>query len=150
MRMLVVDRAVGYRVVTLAGELDLETAPGVRAALVEVVRQADRVDVDLARVSSIDCAGINALVAARRAATVKGCAFVVVNPSPRTRRLLSIAGPAGCALRSSRRGWGPVGPTRRDVAAAGATRPPAASPCDRCGYGLQRASRRRALRPPPR
>ena len=60
MRMLVVDRAVGYRVVTLAGELDLETAPGVRAALVEVVRQADRVEVDLARVSSIDSAGINA------------------------------------------------------------------------------------------
>jgi len=92
MRMLVVDREVGYRVVTLADEFDLETAPGVRAALVEVVRQADRVDVDLARVSSIDSAGINTLVAARRAATGKGCAFVVVNPSPPTRRLLSITG----------------------------------------------------------
>ena len=92
MRMFVVDKAGGYRVVTLAGEFDLEAAPGVREALVEVVRHADRVDVDLARISYIDSAGVNALVAARKAASGKGCAFVVVNPSPRTRRLLVITG----------------------------------------------------------
>ena len=92
MRMFVVDKASGYRVVTLAGELDLEAARDVREALVEVVRHAERVDVDLARIFYIDSAGINALVAARKAATCKGCAFVVVNPSPRTRRLLGITG----------------------------------------------------------
>ncbi|MET8214066.1 STAS domain-containing protein [Streptomyces sp. NPDC005373] len=54
--------------VTVAGELDVCTAPAVRNALRDVLIRHERVDVDCAGVSFCDCSGLSALLAAARTA----------------------------------------------------------------------------------
>jgi anti-anti-sigma factor len=100
--------------VAVVGEVDLATAPILRARLLEVMR--DRapagIDVDLARVSFLDCAGLGALVGAYNAAIHIGCQLRVTHPSPLVHRIMALTGlldilaaptglqpPAACALR---------------------------------------------------
>ncbi|SDM17293.1 STAS domain-containing protein [Allokutzneria albata] len=54
-------------VVTVAGEIDIATAPRLRTALLAECGDHDELVVDLAGVSHLDCAGVGALLAARAA-----------------------------------------------------------------------------------
>ncbi|PWJ05398.1 hypothetical protein DKG34_21625 [Streptomyces sp. NWU49] len=58
--------------VTVAGDLDVCTAPIVREALRDAVSRHERVDVDCAGLSFCDCSGLSALLAAARAAKAAG------------------------------------------------------------------------------
>ena len=79
-------------VVQLTGELDLYTAPAVRAALLESVdRRPARGVVDLANVTFIDSTAHGALVEARSRLGSKD-AFVLAAPGLETRRALEVSG----------------------------------------------------------
>ncbi|WP_258308449.1 STAS domain-containing protein [Streptomyces sp. NWU339] len=58
--------------VTVAGDLDVCTAPTVRDALRDAVSRHERVEVDCAGLSFCDCSGLSALLAAARAAQAAG------------------------------------------------------------------------------
>jgi anti-sigma B factor antagonist len=60
--------------VTVVGEVDSTTAPGLRSCLLEVLARpaASTVEVDLRRVTFLDSAGLSALATAHRAAVAAG------------------------------------------------------------------------------
>jgi anti-anti-sigma factor len=78
----------------VAGEVDLATAPVLRDRLLGVLRDESPavLDVDLAGVTLLDCAGIGALVGVRNAAVHAGCQMWVSNPQPIVRRVLAVTG----------------------------------------------------------
>jgi len=80
--------------VVVAGEVDLATAPILRARLLGVIHdQAPEViDVDLTGVRFLDCAGLGALVAAHTAAAHTGCHLWITRPRPIVHRLLELTG----------------------------------------------------------
>lgn len=81
------DRAT----VQVGGEIDLATCPQLRAALIELAdRGCQQVIVDLERVSFLDCAGIGALVAARRRIQAHGGSLRLVRPRPLVLRVLAL------------------------------------------------------------
>lgn len=60
--------------VTVHGEIDSTTAPGLRDCLLETLSRSGSapVEVDLSRVTFLDSAGLSALAAAHRAAGISG------------------------------------------------------------------------------
>jgi anti-anti-sigma factor len=60
-----------------------------------------RIIVDLSRLSAIDAAGIGELVRALNVATAAGGALRVIQPQPRVRRLLQLAGLLGILSREA-------------------------------------------------
>lgn len=86
-----VSEAQGYHVVTLTGEIDLETSPHARHILLETVDQRPKVLIDMASVTYIDSSGIATLVEAVQHAKKKGgqLAFICLNPA--VVRVLSLA-----------------------------------------------------------
>ncbi len=60
--------------VTVIGEVDSSTAPGLRDCLVEVLQRPGHapVEVDLSRVTFLDSAGLSALAVAHRSAVAAG------------------------------------------------------------------------------
>jgi anti-sigma B factor antagonist len=75
------------------GELDLATAPALRAALEEVATLAvERIVVTLVDVSFVDSTGLGALVHGWRVASDKGLVLSLRDPSPSVRRVLGITG----------------------------------------------------------
>src|SRR3954452_3032908 len=73
------DRAI----VALAGELDLDAAPRVAAAVDDLIGVGfTHVVVDLRELTFLDSAGLQALLSARGAAEGRGCALSLV-PGPR-------------------------------------------------------------------
>jgi len=60
--------------VTVSGEIDATTAPGLRECLLEVLGRSGTtsVEVDLTRVTFLDSAGLSALATAHRAASAAG------------------------------------------------------------------------------
>jgi anti-sigma B factor antagonist len=87
-----IERADGYVVVSLAGELDLYNAHEVREALLECAAEApDRLVVDLSGVKFIDSTALGVLIEARtRLANRRG--FLLAAPGLETRRALEISG----------------------------------------------------------
>jgi anti-sigma B factor antagonist len=81
----------GYHIVTLTGEIDLETSPQARQILLNTVDQQTKVFIDMASVTYIDSSGIATLVEAFQRAKKKGgqLAFVCLNPA--VVRVLSLA-----------------------------------------------------------
>jgi anti-sigma B factor antagonist len=80
-------------IMTLAGELDLVSAPRLRNAIASLRGEdTDEVIVDLADLTYIDSVGIGLLVASRRRLDSEGRSFAVRNPAPQVRRLLEITG----------------------------------------------------------
>ena len=65
--------------VTVVGEVDSSTAPGLRECLLEVLDRpaTSPVEVDLSRVTFLDSAGLSALATAHRAATTSGRGLLV-------------------------------------------------------------------------
>jgi anti-anti-sigma factor len=78
-------------VVTISGEIDIQSGPQLRDHLLGVIRQhGARLALDLADVTFIDCAGINVLLAARRRAQLEGGSLRVLRASPRVRRVITL------------------------------------------------------------
>lgn len=87
-----IERADGYVVVSLAGELDLYNAHEVRDALLECAAEApERLVVDLSAVKFIDSTALGVLIEARtRMENRRG--FLLAAPGLETRRALEISG----------------------------------------------------------
>jgi anti-anti-sigma factor len=89
---IAVSRAGDSCSLVVSGELDMATAPRLRAALdAELERDASMV-VDLASLDFIDMAGLRALLDAAAHAGANGRRFDVLNPSPAVDRLLELTG----------------------------------------------------------
>lgn len=73
--------------VTLEGELDLDSAEGLPEWLLEI--SGSRVVIDLSRLSFMDSSGISAIVRARNEL---GDALVLSRPQPNVRRVLEVTG----------------------------------------------------------
>ncbi len=73
----------GFHIVTLTGEIDLETSPQARKTLLDTVDQTTKVLIDMASVTYIDSSGIATLVEAFQRAKKKGAylAFICLNPA---------------------------------------------------------------------
>jgi anti-sigma B factor antagonist len=79
--------------ITLAGEIDLATAPLVRVALVECVHDGIRTtDVDLTEVTFCDAGGVNAFLAASGLATESGTILRLHPPAPIMARTVESTG----------------------------------------------------------
>jgi anti-anti-sigma factor len=70
----------------VAGEIDISTVEVLRTALTAAAEAAAQVHIDLSHVSFCDCAGVNVLLAARRAHP----ATVVIEASPMVRQLFDL------------------------------------------------------------
>ena len=80
-------------VVTVNGELDIASAPALREGLMAIMRRhGTRLALDLDGVTFMDCAGINALLAAHRHARLNDGWARVVRASHRVRKVLMITG----------------------------------------------------------
>ncbi len=81
----------GYHIVTLTGEIDLETSPLARKVLLDTVDHCAKLLVDMASVTYIDSSGIATLVEAFQGAKKKEkqMAFICLNPA--VVRVLSLA-----------------------------------------------------------
>ncbi|MES5819432.1 STAS domain-containing protein [Streptomyces sp. RG80] len=82
-----------HTLITLAGEIDLATAPLVRATLATCVRDGIRaVDVDLTAVTRCDADGLDAFLAASRLAGEAGAALRLHYPPPAMARMTEVSG----------------------------------------------------------
>ncbi|WP_436524626.1 STAS domain-containing protein [Actinoplanes sp. HUAS TT8] len=84
----------GAVTVTVIGEIDFsnadEVADGIRDAITDW--SPSTVHVDLRDASFIDSTGLGALIEGYRAATESDIRYVVLNPSPTFRRVLTVTG----------------------------------------------------------
>ena len=73
----------GYHIVTLTGEIDLETSPQARQVLLHTVDLSTKLLIDMASVTYIDSSGIATLVEVFQRAKKKGnvVAFICLNPA---------------------------------------------------------------------
>jgi anti-sigma B factor antagonist len=88
----VVREGTGPPVVALSGDLDIATAPSLRAELSEVNARGGDVVVDLRGLRFIDSTGLGVLVAARRDASDRGHKVTLRGPSSNVVHLLAISG----------------------------------------------------------
>jgi anti-sigma B factor antagonist len=88
------EAADGSAVLRLSGELDLETAPDLVAAVVAVAVEgsAPHVTVDLRGVDLVDSSGLAAFVRSYRLVTARGGTLSVRAPAPHIRKMFSITG----------------------------------------------------------
>jgi len=90
-----VDRSPGVVLIDVAGDLDLDGAPALCAAIGAGLRRPDRghVIVDLCRVGFCDSTGLRALIDASREVAVAGGRLVAIVPEDGpVRRLLELTG----------------------------------------------------------
>jgi len=78
-------------VLVLSGDVDLESSPGVRKALLDCVGMKSIVVVDMAGVSYIDSSGVASLVEAFQAARKRDTRFVLARVSKAAMRVLELA-----------------------------------------------------------
>ncbi|UCE86989.1 MAG: STAS domain-containing protein [Deltaproteobacteria bacterium] len=81
----------GDLVVSLQGDVDLDSSPAVRELLLRCVGRGATVFVDLSNVSYIDSSGVASFVEAFQIARRNGTAFALVSVSPAARRVLELA-----------------------------------------------------------
>jgi anti-anti-sigma factor len=82
----------GITVVTVTGDLDLDTSPGVEAAL----EASERVLADLCGVDFIDSYGLRTLLQRQRKADTEGGVFAIACPEDSAlQRLLELVGTTG-------------------------------------------------------
>ncbi len=83
----------GTAVVSLSGEIDLATAPAVRAELEHVLQQGgDELRVDMSGVEFVDSTGLGVLVWAWEQARAQRMDYLVVDPSAMATRVLEQSG----------------------------------------------------------
>ncbi|MFF5719801.1 STAS domain-containing protein [Streptomyces buecherae] len=86
------DRSPGA-LITLAGEIDLITAPLVRVSLERSLLDGMRViDVDLAAVTFCDCSGLNTFLRAAQQTTAAGGTLRLHHPPPTLVRIVELTG----------------------------------------------------------
>jgi anti-sigma B factor antagonist len=81
-------------VVAVRGELDINTAPELRAALMEAIEAhpGARLIVDLEGLEFVDSAGLGILIGGRKRAQAGGGDLVLVSTGRNVRRLLELTG----------------------------------------------------------
>jgi anti-sigma B factor antagonist len=82
----------GAACVAVAGEIDVETAPRLRDALVEAVADGEQVVVELSSVTFMDSTGLAALVVARRVAEARGVRLRLRGVPPPVMSLITATG----------------------------------------------------------
>ena len=89
--------APGTAVVAVVGEIDLSSCDVLRVRLLNVLSalRPHRIEVDLARVTFLDCGGITVLVVAGNLAARTGCELRITNPQHIVRRVLEVTGLLG-------------------------------------------------------
>jgi len=80
----------GGHLVSVAGEIDMATAPTLAETLVQFPNGS--VTVDLANVTFIDCSGLRALIAAQRHIRRRQGRLFVQSMNPMTRKLFEMTG----------------------------------------------------------
>ena len=85
----------GAACVAVAGEVDIETAPRLRDALVEAIADGEQVIVDLGSVTHLDSTGLAALVVAQRVAEARGVQLRLRAVPPGVMELITITGSHG-------------------------------------------------------
>jgi anti-sigma B factor antagonist len=90
------DDQAGTRRVSVAGDIDLATAPSLRSTLTAALDgpppSPTLLQVDLSGVGFLDSTGIGALVGVRNHATGKACRVQLVGLQPAVRRILAMTG----------------------------------------------------------
>lgn len=81
----------GVTIVTLRGEVDLESSPEAREILLQSIGETGKVLVDLSGVTYIDSSGVASLVEALQASKKTGNQFGLAAASEPTRRVLELA-----------------------------------------------------------
>jgi anti-anti-sigma factor len=83
--------------VAMAGEIDMSCSDLLRVRLLNVLSGGHpyQIEVDLTRITFLDCSGVTVLVVVREAAARTGCRLLVTNPNPRVRRILELTGLLG-------------------------------------------------------
>jgi anti-anti-sigma factor len=113
--------------VAVVGEVDLASSHVLRDRLLGMLREhAPAVlDVDLAGVPLLDCAGISALVVVRNAAAHTGCQVRLTRPQPIVGWVLGVSGLLGrlTAPIDQPPATGPAIPAQKAIAPVAATRP---------------------------
>jgi anti-sigma B factor antagonist len=87
-----VTRQPGYTTVTVAGELDIATAPELRERLVPLLADHPTLVIDLDRVSFCDATGLAVLVGAANRARANRARLHLVSSRPNIRRLFDLTG----------------------------------------------------------
>ncbi|MWA08257.1 STAS domain-containing protein [Streptomyces sp. BA2] len=79
--------------ITLAGEIDLETVPLMRATFERCLRDGVRIiDVDLTPVTFCDCSGLNTIIEAYLHSTAAGGTLRLHYPPPMLARMIDLSG----------------------------------------------------------
>lgn len=82
-------------VITAVGDIDIATAPTLRAELLrQVDADVDTVILDLSKVAFMDSSGLGVVIAAVNRTTSRGIRFSVVCPAGKLRRIFEITGVA--------------------------------------------------------
>jgi anti-sigma B factor antagonist len=80
-------------VITLAGELDLASAPVLHELLLEAASAGtETIKIDVQGLTYIDSAGLGVLVSAHKRLQSNGGSLVISGPTPRVMRVLAISG----------------------------------------------------------
>lgn len=91
----------GHRTtIALAGEIDLDAAPALRAVVEDCLRQGIRtITIDLAALDFCDVSGLNAFLSAAERTASEGGSLRLLRPRPQMARLLDLSG-TGFLLRA--------------------------------------------------
>lgn len=83
--------------IAVTGEIDLSNAGVLHAGLLAVLsaQLPERIVIDLAKVTFMDCGGLTVLVVVGNAAAQTGCRLRITNPQPVVRRVLDLTGLLG-------------------------------------------------------
>jgi anti-sigma B factor antagonist len=88
-----VVRHLDYRVLVLAGEIDMYTAPALRDQIFELIDEDRRpLVIDLTEITFCDSAGVNIAAAARKHAAGRDVMFAVVGLSARVDKVFRMTG----------------------------------------------------------
>src|SRR5262245_24459011 len=83
-----VDPMAGCAVVTAVGEIDLYSAGGLHRAVLDALRFADCLVIDMSQVAFVDSSGLGVLIGAHNRANALGGSVSLVAPPPLVRRIL--------------------------------------------------------------
>ncbi len=81
----------GYTVLSLIGEIDLQSSPDARDQLLELLKAGESLLVNMSQVEYLDSSGIASLVEALQYAKRSGQAFGLVEISPATSQVIKLA-----------------------------------------------------------
>ena len=81
----------GWRIILARGEIDLNSSPELRKAVLDAVGDAGKVGVDLSGAAYMDSSGVATLVEGLKAASEGNQAFVLLKPSNSVMKVLELA-----------------------------------------------------------